>query len=54
VRVVDEFPVSSYPPITYPIALTTHAGTSAQQFEDYVRSKAAGEVFRKYGFTPLH
>jgi molybdate transport system substrate-binding protein len=53
VRIVDEFPVDSYPPITYPIALTTHAGAGAEQFVDYVRSPAAKEVFNKYGFTPL-
>jgi molybdate transport system substrate-binding protein len=53
VRTVAEFPSDTYPPITYPIALTTHGGADAQQFVDFVRSKAASEIFRKYGFTPL-
>jgi molybdate transport system substrate-binding protein len=53
VRVVDEFPSDSHPPITYPIALTTHASPAAAQFVEFVRSKAAAEVFRKYGFEPL-
>jgi molybdate transport system substrate-binding protein len=54
VKIVAEFPADTHPPIRYPIALTTHGGAGAQQFVDYVRSKAAGEIFRKYGFAPLH
>jgi len=53
VRIVGEFPQDTYPPITYPIALTTRGGSAAQQFVDFVRSKAALEVFSKYGFKPL-
>ena len=53
VRIVAEFPADTHPPITYPIALTTHGGAAAQQFVDFVRSKPAGEIFRKYGFTLL-
>jgi molybdate transport system substrate-binding protein len=54
VRIVAVFPENTHPPITYPIAVTTHGGPSAQRFVDFVRSKAAGEIFRKYGFVPLH
>jgi molybdate transport system substrate-binding protein len=54
VRIVAVFPENTHPPITYPIAVTTHGGPAAQQFEDFVRSKAAGEIFKKYGFVPLH
>jgi molybdate transport system substrate-binding protein len=54
VRIVAEFPRDTHPPITYPIAVTTHGGATAQQFVDFVRSEAAGEIFRKYGFQPLH
>jgi molybdate transport system substrate-binding protein len=54
VKIVAEFPADTHPPITYPIALTTHGGARAQQFVDFVRSKPAGEIFRKYGFAPLH
>jgi molybdate transport system substrate-binding protein len=53
VRIVADFPADTHPPIRYPIALTAHGGPGAQQFVDFVRSKPAGEVFRKYGFTPL-
>jgi molybdate transport system substrate-binding protein len=54
VRIVAEFPADTHPPITYPIALTTHGGAAAQQFVDFVRSRPAAEIFRKYGFAPLH
>jgi molybdate transport system substrate-binding protein len=50
---VAEFPTDTHPPITYPIALTTHGGPAAQQFVDFVRTRPASEVFRKYGFEPL-
>ncbi len=53
VRVVAEFPVDSYPPIIYPLALTRHAGAAAAQFENFVRSAAAAQIFRRYGFEPL-
>jgi molybdate transport system substrate-binding protein len=53
VRIVAEFPADTHPPITYPIALTTYAAAGAQQFVDFVRSRAADDIFRKYGFTPL-
>jgi molybdate transport system substrate-binding protein len=53
VKIVAEFPAGTHPPIRYPIALTTHGGAGAQQFVDFVRSRAAEEIFRKYGFAPL-
>jgi molybdate transport system substrate-binding protein len=54
VRIVAEFPEDTHPPITYPIAETTHGGADAQRFIEFVRSKPAGEIFKKYGFEPLH
>jgi molybdate transport system substrate-binding protein len=54
VRIVGEFPPDTHPPITYPIAVTTHGGEAALKFEDFARSKPAAEIFRKYGFEPLH
>ena len=54
VRIVDEFPQDSHPPVTYPIALTTHASAQAQKFEDFVSGDAAKAVFRKFGFSPAH
>jgi molybdate transport system substrate-binding protein len=54
VRIVAEFPADSHSPITYPIALTAHASPAAAQFVDFVSGKSAVEIFRKYGFEPLH
>jgi len=53
VRIVATFPEDTHPPITYPIAVTTHGGATAQQFVDFVRTKPAGEIFKEYGFEPL-
>lgn len=53
VRIVATFPEDTHPPITYPIAVTTHGGPTAQQFVDFVRTKPAGEIFKKYGFKPV-
>ena len=53
VRIVDEFPEDSHPPVTYPIALTLHASPQAQRFEDFVTGDAAKAIFRKFGFYPL-
>ncbi|MEA3178474.1 MAG: molybdate transport system substrate-binding protein [Gammaproteobacteria bacterium] len=54
VRIVAEFPEDTHLPITYPIAVTIHGGATAQQFVDFVRTKPAAEIFKKYGFEPLH
>jgi len=54
VRIVAEFPADTHPPITYPIAVTTHGGATAQKFVEFVLSKPAAEIFKKYGFAPLH
>jgi molybdate transport system substrate-binding protein len=54
VRIVDEFPADTYPPIVYPIAMTTHASSAAAKFEEFTLGEAAAAVFRKYGFEPLH
>jgi molybdate transport system substrate-binding protein len=53
VRIVAEFPADTYPPITYPVAVTTHGAADAQKFLDFVRSGRAAQIFRKYGFEPL-
>jgi len=52
VKIVGNFPDSSYKPIIYPIALLT-AGKSAdaQKFESYLRSDKAAPFFVKQGFS---
>lgn len=53
VRVVDVFPVGSYPPIVYPVAETVSGKkTGAARFLTYLRSAEAKSVFRRFGFIP--
>ena len=53
VRIVGLFPSDSYPPISYPIALTSGAGPRAGSFLEYLRGPAARTRFEKGGFTVL-
>jgi molybdate transport system substrate-binding protein len=55
VKVAVEIPESLTGPIRYPIVLLKHGKDSraAESFYQYLHSPAAGEVFRKYGFTIL-
>jgi molybdate transport system substrate-binding protein len=52
VEVIGAFPTDSHPAIIYPIARTaTSKAPDAQAFLDFVKSPAAFDVFRKYGFS---
>lgn len=51
VRVVDLFPESSHPPITYPAAATTSASPETESFLKFLRGDAARAIFTKAGFT---
>jgi molybdate transport system substrate-binding protein len=51
VRVVDVFPVSAHPTITYPVALTSSARPAAKAYLEYLRSDAARKMFEEAGFT---
>lgn len=53
VRVVDEFPESSHPPITYPVALTVNALPQARDLLEFLETPAARAIFQQAGFTPL-
>ncbi len=50
VRVVDTFPASSHPPITYPAAVTVTGGADAAAFLRYLRGAQAQAIFGKAGF----
>ena len=54
VRIVDLFPASSHPPISYPIALTSTASGKAASFVEYLRGKTGAAAFEKFGFINLH
>jgi molybdate transport system substrate-binding protein len=53
VRVVDVFPERTHAPITYPAAGLANAGPDAAAFLDYLGSKNAAPVWRKFGFLEL-
>jgi molybdate transport system substrate-binding protein len=53
VKIVGRFPDGSYPPITYPVALTVNAKPAAARYLDYLRSGIAKTIFETYGFTFL-
>lgn len=53
VRVVDTFPASSHPPITYPVATTSVAKPAARSYVDFLRGAAARSVFETAGFTVI-
>ena len=53
VKIVGYLPESSYPAITYPVALTTTAKPGAVQYLNHLRSNLAKSVFETYGFTFL-
>ena len=51
VRIVDQFPESSHPPIVYPVALTKDAQAAAAAFLKFLRSDAAKNLFKASGFS---
>jgi molybdate transport system substrate-binding protein len=53
VRVIATFPSDSHPPIVYPVALTVGAGADAARYVEFLRSRAAKELFEQFGFTFL-
>ena len=53
VKIVDTFPESAHPAITYPMALTPGATPAAARFIEFLRSPAAQVVFTAQGFTVL-
>jgi molybdate transport system substrate-binding protein len=53
VRVVDVFAADTHPPITYPLALTTHASAEAARFSEFLSSEEARRMFAAHGFANL-
>lgn len=54
VQVVATFPAESHLPIVYPGGLTKNATPEARAFWQFLQSKAAREVFSRYGFSAPH
>jgi len=53
VRIVGLFPEDSHPPIIYPVALTAGAKPDAQEYIEFLHTRAAKSIFEGYGFTFL-
>jgi molybdate transport system substrate-binding protein len=54
VSIVAAFPDDSHPPIRYPVAiLATSANPAAAKFLDYLKSPAASEIFKRFGYVTL-
>ena len=53
VKIVGTFPADSHPPIIYPVAATTSAGSGASGYLAFLHSQAAKTIFEKYGFSFL-
>jgi molybdate transport system substrate-binding protein len=52
VRVVDEFPPDSHPPIIYPLAIMAESRhPAAAGLAEFLRSEGAAPVFERFGFT---
>jgi molybdate transport system substrate-binding protein len=56
VRIALEVPSERGPSISYPVAVLRESKeqTAAENFLQYLGSKSAGDIFRKFGFTVLH
>jgi molybdate transport system substrate-binding protein len=50
VRVVDLFPESTHPPITYPAAATKTASPQARAFVEFLGSSTAKAIYERAGF----
>ncbi len=51
VRIIGSFPLSSHPPITYPVALLTGAThRESDAFRRFLLSAEGRAIFRRFGF----
>jgi molybdate transport system substrate-binding protein len=53
VKIIGRFTDGSYPPITYPVALTVNAKPEAARYLGYLRSNISKTIFETYDFTFL-
>jgi molybdate transport system substrate-binding protein len=53
VKIIGTFPAGSHPPITYPMAATATAKTGIAGYLEFLRGKAAKDIFERYGFSVL-
>ena len=53
VKIIGTFPDDSHEPITYPVAATAMAKPDVASYLAFLRTKAAKNIFEKYGFSFL-
>lgn len=54
VKIIGAFPDGSYPPVTYPVAVTAESKkAAAERYVAFLRTPAAKAIFEKYGFSFL-
>jgi len=54
VKIVGTFPDGSYPPVTYPVAVTAESKhAAAERYVAFLRTTAAKTIFERYGFSFL-
>lgn len=53
VKVVGEFPLNSYPPVVYPLAMVKPSAQTLPLFK-FLQGAEARKVYQKYGFTILN
>lgn len=55
VKIAAVAPANSHSPVVYPVAVIKNSKnpTASKEFVQFLSSKAAGEVFEKYGFTTV-
>lgn len=54
VEIVATFPEASHKPIVYPVAFVANAKNMNNDYLNYLQSRPALEIFRKYGFSILN
>ena len=52
VQVINTFPITTHTPIVYPISMVKQS-REAQQYYNFLQTKEAKAVYRKYGFSVL-
>ena len=54
VKIIGAFPDGSYPPVTYPVAVTADSKkAAAERYAAFLRTSTAKAIFEKYGFSFL-
>jgi molybdate transport system substrate-binding protein len=51
VEIIGTFPAESHPKITYPVAVTAQSkNPDAPRFLDFLKSRDAAAIFRRFGY----